>query len=164
MRADLFASAAPRAEIGKYHELRFETLRFRIAAPGAVQRTALEKHGCPQSRPVLGGHPLNIVYDAVHIHALLYNMGLLHGLAFLVPLRAFHQHPHARELSSSGLTPLLYPNRYRLYQPEAKERLYFGTLVSSSCSDKPSHVPNTKKYLYFSTDCITIDELASHLQ
>ncbi len=39
-------------------------LRFRIAAPEAVQGTALEEDCCPQTRAVMDGHTLNIIDDS----------------------------------------------------------------------------------------------------
>ena len=53
-------------QIGEHHELGLETLGFGIAAPGAVQGTALEKNSGAQTRAVLGGHALNIVDDSFH--------------------------------------------------------------------------------------------------
>ena len=62
------AASAADAEIGKEHELRMQRLRFRIAAPEAVQRTPLEENGGSQTGAVLGGHALDIVDDTLCGH------------------------------------------------------------------------------------------------
>lgn len=53
------------------HQLRFYGLTLRVVAPGAAQRTALEKHGSTDSGTVINGKALNIEENScVHISIL----------------------------------------------------------------------------------------------
>jgi len=78
MRAGGHAGATACASIGIEENFRFGVLRFRIVAPCALKRAALEKHGCSDTGAIMKGEPFDIEHDsreqfgrAIPIHVIL---------------------------------------------------------------------------------------------
>lgn len=61
--ADLDAFVAPDAAPWMLQQFGLDALRFRIAAPVALQRTSLEEDDGADARPVVDGVSLNVEYD-----------------------------------------------------------------------------------------------------
>ena len=62
-RTDIPAVTTAGTAQRKTGNLRFFSLAFRICTPETFQRTALQKHCCPDSRAVMDRQLLNIKYD-----------------------------------------------------------------------------------------------------
>ncbi len=65
-RADGDAASAPPAALGVVRELRTPRPRFRVVAPGAAQRAALEEDHRPDARSVIDGVVLDVEDNAVN--------------------------------------------------------------------------------------------------
>ena len=66
LRADLFAHAAADAALRVEEQFGFAFLRFRVMAPSAAQRTALQKHRRADAGPVVYAEALNVENQPLH--------------------------------------------------------------------------------------------------